>query len=183
MHRTDYVSLFAPKKNRGTAPIFPTAEWIALWIEQAQLERLADRLRAVHHVQLAQDLLHVVLHRERADLEDRADLEVRLAQIDPLQYVELAHREDAAAGGLVAAVLGALGELGAHPRRVQRRGEELHEVCLALAGGDGVGGEGEEADRAAVEIMDPVPKQVGGAEPLALALEAARADLAGGAEV
>src|SRR5438094_8182300 len=94
-----------------------------LWIEDAQLERLADRLRAVHDVQLAQDLLYVVLDGERADLEDRADLEVALAEVNPLQDVQLAHREDAAAGGLVGAALGALGELRTHPCRMQRRRE------------------------------------------------------------
>src|SRR5882672_5364188 len=77
--------------------IFSTTRTLRLRVEDAQLERLADRLGAIHHVQLAQDLLHVVLHRQRADLEDRADLEVRFAEVDPLQDVELAHRQDAAA--------------------------------------------------------------------------------------
>src|SRR2546429_7216681 len=96
-----------------------------LWIQNPQFKGLADRLRAVHHVQLAQDLLHVVLHGERADLEDGADLEVRLAEVDPLEDVHLAHGEHAAAGGLVTGRLGALGELRAYPGSMQRRREEL----------------------------------------------------------
>src|SRR5438094_3157292 len=119
-----------------------------LWIEDAQLERLADRLRAVHHVQLAQDLLHVVLHRERADLEDRADLEVALAEINPLQDVELAHREHALPDRLLGgAAFGApLLELRAHPRRVQRGREELREIRLARPDARRTAGEGKAAD-------------------------------------
>src|SRR5689334_9519766 len=87
-------------------------EFTKLRVEDAQLERLADRLRAVHDVELPQNLLHVVLHGERADLQDRADLEVRLAEVDPLEDVELAHREHAAARALLAGRFGALRELG-----------------------------------------------------------------------
>src|SRR4026208_2019370 len=111
-------------KEKGRSPGPFCRRDFSLRIQDAQLERLADRLRAVHHVEFAQDLLHVVLHRERADLEDGADLEVRLAEVEPLEDVELAHREHAAAGGLVAAGVDALGELRAHPRRVQRRREQ-----------------------------------------------------------
>src|SRR5437588_8487335 len=141
-------------------------------VEDAQLERLADRLRAVHDVQLAQDLLHVVLHRERADLEDRADLEVRFAEVDPLQDVQLAHGEDAAAGGLVAAALRALGELRAHPRRMQRGREQLHEVRLALTRAAGPAGEDEEAGGAALGVVDAVHQELRGAQALELAREA-----------
>src|SRR2546425_12552295 len=103
-----------------------------LWIQNPKFKGLADRLRAVHHVQLAQDLLHVVLHGERADLEDGADLEVALSEIDPLEDVELAHGKHATAGSLVAGRLGALGELRAHPGGVQRRREELYQIGLPL---------------------------------------------------
>src|SRR5581483_10768901 len=61
--------------------------------EDPQREALAHGLRPVLHVQLPQDLLHVVLHRERADLEDRADLDVALAEVDPLEDLLLAHRQ------------------------------------------------------------------------------------------
>src|SRR5688572_19449871 len=64
---------------------------ISLRVQDSELQRLADRLGAVDHVELAQDLLHVVLHRERAYLQDRADLEVALAEVDPLQNVLLAY--------------------------------------------------------------------------------------------
>src|SRR5256885_6465067 len=91
-------------------------------VQDAQLERLADRLRTVHDVEFPQDLLHVVLHGERADLQDRADLEVRLAEVDPLEDVHLSYCKDAAAARLVAVGLGALGELRADPGGVQRWG-------------------------------------------------------------
>src|SRR5438445_13204877 len=107
-----------------------------LWIQNPQFKGLADRLRAVHHVQLAQDLLHVVLHGERADLEDGADLEVRFAEVDPLQDVELAHREDAVSRGPIGAA-GRARYLGTHPGRVHSRGEELGEVELARANAAG----------------------------------------------
>src|SRR5262245_26770952 len=134
------------KKKTGHAPRFRKLVltlFLLLRVENPQLERLADRLRAVHHVQLAQDLLHVVLHRERADLEDRADLEIRLAEINPLQDVLLAHREHALAGSLLDRGGGAR-ELRAHPRRVQRRREKLREVSLARADAARPAGEGEQ---------------------------------------
>src|SRR5205814_3829916 len=60
-----------PKKSGPQwAPKFLLRESVRLGIQDAQLERLADGLRAVHHIQLAQDLLHMVLHGERANLED-----------------------------------------------------------------------------------------------------------------
>src|SRR5882672_6437704 len=115
----------------------------------------------------------MVLHGERAYLEAGAYLELRLAEIDPLQDVELAHGEDAAAGGLVAGGLGALGELRANPRRVQRGREQLHEVRLALARAAGTAGEGKEADGAALGVMDAVHQELRRAEALELAGEAA----------
>src|SRR5688500_2019198 len=122
-----------------------------LGVQDAQLEGLADRLRAVHHVQLAQDFLYVVLDGERADLEDRADLEVALAEVDPLQDVLLAHREHALPDGLVAAVraFGSPLQLRTHPCHVQRRREQLHEVGVARAQAAGPAGEREQAERAA----------------------------------
>src|SRR5690242_18083105 len=93
---------FPQTKKRGrTAPFFSKIK--SSGVQNPQLERLADRLGAVHDVELAQNLLHVVLDRERADLEDRADLEVALAQVDPLQDVLLAGGEHALARGLVEA--------------------------------------------------------------------------------
>src|SRR5512138_955042 len=126
MTRTDYA-----KQNGAEAP-FAVVENATSGIEDPQLERLADRLRAVHDVELAQDLLHMVLHRERADLEDRADLEVRLAEIDPLEDVLLAHREHTLARGLLHRARRAR-ELRAHPRAVHRRREQLGEIDLARA--------------------------------------------------
>src|SRR5258708_2492367 len=52
-------------------------------VEDAQRQRLADSLGAVLHVELAQDLLHVIFHRQRADREDGADFDVALADVDP----------------------------------------------------------------------------------------------------
>src|SRR5207244_5478392 len=115
----------------------------------------------------------MVLYGERADLEDGADLEVRLADLDPLQDVELANGEHAAAGGLVAASFGALGELGAHPRRVQRGRQQLDQVGLALPGAARAAGKSEQADGAALGIMDAVHQELRGTEALELAGEAA----------
>src|SRR5919204_3464194 len=94
------VSGSCQKKSGREAPIFATG-CDALRIENAKLERLADRLGAVDHVQLAKNLLYVVLHRERADLEDGADFEIALAEVDPLQDVLLADREHALTLGLL----------------------------------------------------------------------------------
>src|SRR5882757_11387794 len=54
-------------------------------IEDAQLQRPADGVRAVLDVELAQDLLHVILDRQRADTQDGSDLGVALAEMDPAQ--------------------------------------------------------------------------------------------------
>src|SRR5690348_18398213 len=139
-------------------------------IEDPQLERLADRLRAVHDVQLAQDLLHVVLHRERADLEDRADLEVALAEIDPLQDVLLAHREHALVVRLVRGA-GRARHLRAHPGRVHGGREELREIGLAWADAARTADEGEKAERAAVGVVHAVREKLRRAEARELARE------------
>src|SRR6185436_3508629 len=70
-----------------------------------------------------------------------------------------------------------------HPCRMERRREQLDQVGLALACAARTAGEGEQTYRAAFRIMDAVHQELGGAEALDLALEAARADLGGGAEV
>src|SRR5687767_4266493 len=160
-HRRATRGRTANEKGRNISGPFREI-FLLLRVEDAQLERLADRLRAVHHVQLAQDLLHVVLHRERADLQDGADLEVRLAEVDPLQDVQLAHREDALPGELVAAaaVGAARLQLRAHQRGVQRRRHELREVGLARAGGSRPAGEDEQAERAAVGVMHAVHEEL-----------------------
>ena len=56
-----------PKGIAGPSRVSDTK----LGVDDAQREGLADGLRAVQHVQFAQRLLHVVLHGERADLEDQ----------------------------------------------------------------------------------------------------------------
>ena len=63
-------------------------------IEKAQRQRPADRLGAITDVELAQDLLHVILHRQRTDAEDGADLEIALAEMDPSQDLLFARREE-----------------------------------------------------------------------------------------
>src|SRR3982751_2721138 len=52
-----------------------------LRIDDSQCQCLADCLSTVQHVEFAQRLLHVVLHGERADVEDHADLDVALAVV------------------------------------------------------------------------------------------------------
>src|SRR3954463_8384533 len=51
---------------------------------------LGDGLGTVAHVELAEDALHVVLHRELTDMQDAADLGVGLAHRDPHHDLALA---------------------------------------------------------------------------------------------
>src|SRR3954466_12044189 len=102
-----------------------------LRINDAECERLADGLGAVEDIELAQRLLHVVLHGERADVEDHADLDVALAVVDPLQDLLLARREEPRLGGLVGP--GAIErprDLAAHPGGVQIGHDQVREIGL-----------------------------------------------------
>src|SRR5258706_16076631 len=76
-------------RTRNTEP----GTTVLLRVHDVQGGRLAHRLRAVQYVQLAQRLLHVVLHAECADLEDHADIDVALPVVEPLQDLRLAGRE------------------------------------------------------------------------------------------
>src|SRR6186997_553403 len=102
--------------------IFRREKWCqtpnALRVDDAQREGPADRLGAIEDVQLAQGLLHVVLDRERADLEDHADLDVALAVVDPLQDLLLARGEETGLHRFHAGALERPGDLAAHPARV-----------------------------------------------------------------
>src|SRR5581483_10989178 len=126
-------------------------------------------------VQLAQDLLHVVLHRERADLEDGADLEVRLAEVDPLQDVLLARGEHALARGLVERARVPL-RLRARPGGVHRGNDELRKAGLARRDAARPAGEDEQAEGAPVAVGEAVDEELGRAQALDLAREAAVAD-------
>src|SRR6476661_1960262 len=55
--------------------------------------QLGHGLGAIAHVQLAEDALHVVLHRELADVQDAADLGIGLAHGHPDHDLALAFRE------------------------------------------------------------------------------------------
>src|SRR5690349_923615 len=52
--------------------------------------QLGHGLGAIAHVQLAEDALHVVLHRELADMQDAADFRICLAHRDPHHDLALA---------------------------------------------------------------------------------------------
>src|SRR5258706_2107907 len=104
-----------------------------LWVDDAQRKRLAHGLRAVEDVQLAQGFLHVVLHGERADLEDHADLDVALAVVDPLQDLQLALREEAVLDRFRPGALERPCDEASRPGAVQVRHHEIGEIRL-LAG-------------------------------------------------
>src|SRR5262249_33624517 len=101
-----------------------------LWVDDPKRKGLADRLRAIQYVQLAQRLLHVVLHGERADLQDHADLDVALAVVDPLQDLGLARREQPRLRRLVGAAVERPRDLGAYPCGMQVRDDQVREVRL-----------------------------------------------------
>src|SRR5215212_11422327 len=109
----------------GSRTIVPRGTAGTTWasgVDDPQREGLADGLRAVEHVQLAQRLLHVVLHGERADVEDHADLDVALAVVDPLQDLRLARREKPRLRRLVGAcAVERPRDLAAHPRSMKVR--------------------------------------------------------------
>ena len=110
-----------------------------------------------------------------------------LAEVDPLQDVELAHREHALAGRLVrrGAAVGVALELRAHPRRMQRRREELREVGLARAGLPGRQAKVKRLIARPSAVVHAVHQQLRRAEALELAGERAarRAELRGRAPI
>src|SRR6267142_4837381 len=88
--------------------------------QNTQRHRLADGLRAVLDIQLAQNLLHVIFYRQRADLQDGPDLDVALAEMNPFQDFPLARGQNACTcrmygGGTFYRPV----YLGAYPRLVQ----------------------------------------------------------------
>src|SRR6185369_9007207 len=97
----------APASRTGVAVTRATSAFVecrrsivgtfALGIDDSGVQRFAHRLRAVYDFELAQDLLDVVLHRERADRQDRADFGIALAEVNPLQDFALARGEHTAA--------------------------------------------------------------------------------------
>ena len=125
-------------------------------------------------VQLAQDLLHVVLHGQRADLEDRADLEVALAEVDPVQdfharaTVSMLAAQRASRCRSPAPLICA-----AHPGRVQQRRDQLHEVRLARPDRSRSTGEGEKLVTLPSMSCSPVHQQPGRPDALELPSEGA----------
>src|SRR4051812_32404866 len=146
--------------------------------EDAQREALADGLGAILDVELSQDLLHVVLHRERADLEDRADLDVALAEVDPLQDLLLAHGEQAHAAVLGGRALDRAVDLGAQPGPVQEGNDQLDEVRLPGADRPGLAGEHEEARELAGRVVGSVGGEAARADAVQLARERAAGEAA-----
>src|SRR5256886_3275917 len=112
-------------------------------VENAQYQRLDDGLSAVLNIQLAQNFLHVIFYRQRADLQDGADLDVALAEVNPFQYFLLARGKKARAAGMRASAFGRPVDLGAHPCLVQERDDQFYAIDLPRAHRLRPAGEGE----------------------------------------
>src|SRR6267142_4045393 len=103
-------------------------------------------LRAVLDIQLAQNLLHVIFYRQRADLQDGSDLDVALAEMNPFQDFLLARGQNAGTcrmygGGTFYRPV----YLGAYPRLVQERHDQLDAIDLPRTQGLRPAGKNEEA--------------------------------------
>src|SRR6266480_5217843 len=125
-------------------------------IEDTQLQRPADGVRAVLDVELAQDLLDVILDRERADTQDGSDLEVALAEMDPAQDLLLSRAERVDALQRRAALLERTPELRAHPCEVQERDHQFESRGVLLAEVSGHCGQDKQADGLADRIVGAV---------------------------
>src|SRR6059036_394565 len=151
----------------------------ALSGQDAQCERLADGLRAVQHTQLAQDLLHVILRRERADLEDHPDLDIALAAVDPLEDLPLPRGEKARHRRPRSRAFRLPVDLGADPGRMQERYQQLDVIRLPRTDRAWPAGKSEEAGQLSAGIVGPVRNDVTGAQPGQFARQGAACKLAG----
>src|SRR5205809_3820089 len=150
----------------------------ALSGQDAQCERLADGLRAVQHTQLAQDLLHVILRRERADLEDHPDLDIALAAVDPLEDLPLPRGEKARHRGLHPGALCLPVDLSADPGRVQEGHQQLDVIHLPRTDRAWPAGKNKKARRLSGGIVGSMRNYVIGAQPGQLARQGAACKLA-----
>src|SRR5258708_445308 len=151
------------------------------WFQDAQFQRLADRLRTIDHVQLAQNLLHVVLHRQWADSEDGPDLKVALAKIDPPQNFLLADGYLARALGFHSVIaLGSPTCLGAYPRCMQKRYYQAREVSVSRSDRSLQAGKGKETGHLPRGIVRPVRQELRGPDVLEFLREVPRGIRSGG---
>src|SRR5258706_15113343 len=116
--------------------------------QNAQRHRFADGLSAVLDIQLAQNLLHVIFYRQRADLQDGSDLDVALAQMNPFQHFLLTRGQNAGTcrmhgGGTFCRPV----YLSAYPRLLQERHDQLDAIYLPGTQGLRPAGKNEEARR------------------------------------
>src|SRR5713226_587318 len=125
--------------------------------QNAQRDRLANGLRAVLDIQLAQNLLHVIFHRQRADLQDGSDLDVALAEMNPFQDFLLARGQKAGTRSLYGSALYRPVDLSAHPRLVQERHDQLDAIDLFWIHGLRLAGKNEKARRFPESIEGSMP--------------------------
>src|SRR5690349_17002646 len=89
---------------------------------------LCHRLGAIVSPKLAQDLLHVVLHRELADAQNLADVGVALALLHPAQNFHFTRREGWSATKLLH--IAAAVAVRPQPAGVQVRQQKRDQACL-----------------------------------------------------
>src|SRR6267143_2264743 len=150
----------------------------ALSVQNAQRERLPDSLRAVQHTQFAQDLLHVILRRQRTDLQDHPDLDIALAAVDPLQDLPLPRGENARHRGLHSGALCVPVDLSADPGRVQERHQQFDVIRLPRTDRAWPAGKNKEARHLSGGIVGSMRNYAIGAQPGQLARQGAARKLA-----
>src|SRR2546428_4700794 len=124
--------------------------------ENAQRQRLAHSLRAVLDIQLAQNFLHMILHRQRADHQNGPDLDVALAHVNPPQDFLLSSGKKPGPRRTCTGAFSRPVDLGAHPRQMQERHDHLGKISLPRADGPRLTGEGEEACELTEHIVGSV---------------------------
>src|SRR6266850_6443615 len=125
--------------------------------ENAERQRLAYSLRAVLDIQLAQNLLHVIFYRQRADLQDGSDLDVALTEMNPFQDFLLARGQNAGTRRLYGSAPYRPVDLSAHPRLVQERHDQLDAIDLFWIHGLRLAGKNEKARRFPESIEGSMP--------------------------
>src|SRR6267143_3954322 len=150
----------------------------ALSVQNAQRERLPDSLRAVQHTQFAQDLLHVILRRQRTDLQDHSHLDIALAAVDPLQDLPLPRGENARHRGLHSGALCLPVDLSADPGRVQERHQQFDVIRLPRTDRAWPAGKNKEARQLSGGIVGSMRNDAIGAQPGQLARQGAARKLA-----
>src|SRR6185436_13099866 len=140
--------------------------------QNAQFQRLANGLSPIDHIQLAQNFLYMVLHGQRADIEDGADFEVALAKIDLPKDLLLSRRYLSCflcQHSVVA--LRAPAELGPHPRRMQEGRHQTRQVGMPVDQQSRATGKGKETGHPAFAVVRPMGQNLRGLYPLKLLRE------------